>query len=93
MAVWSADRDYGNDRLFMAMHNPGGSPAKHYYAAGQCIATRVDDVPYYVLSDHLGSTTLIADVQGNEVGHVAYDLPPARDRRGARCWRTPSPSP
>jgi len=46
---------------------------KHYYANGRRIATRVDGVLYYTLSDHLGSTTLIADAQGNEVGRVAYD--------------------
>jgi RHS repeat-associated protein len=50
---------------------------KHYYAGGQHIATRiddgVDDELYYILSDHLGSTSVVADAQGDKVGHVVYD--------------------
>jgi hypothetical protein len=46
---------------------------KHYYANGERIATRVDGTLYYVLGDHLGSTSLVADAAGNEVGHVVYD--------------------
>ncbi len=46
---------------------------KHYYANGQRIATRVEGDLYYVLGDHLGSTSLVTDDQGNEVGHVIYD--------------------
>jgi RHS repeat-associated protein len=39
----------------------------------QQLATRVDGELYYILGDHLGSTTVVADDQGNEVGHVLYD--------------------
>lgn len=54
---------------------------KHYYANGQRVATRVDGDLYYTLGDHLGSTSLVVDAQGNEacpecnrrVGHVIYD--------------------
>jgi hypothetical protein len=50
-------------------------------ADGQRFATRVDGDLYYTLSDHLGSTSLVVDAQGNEaypecnrrVGHVIYD--------------------
>ena len=42
-------------------------------AHSQQLATRVDGTLYYVLGDHLGSTSLVADDQGNEVGHVLYD--------------------
>jgi RHS repeat-associated protein len=47
--------------------------AKHYYANGQRIATRVDGDLYYVLGDHLGSTSLVVDESGAEQGHVIYD--------------------
>ena len=46
---------------------------KHYYANGQRIATRVDNDLYYIVSDHLGSTTLVADDYGNQVGYAYYD--------------------
>ncbi len=46
---------------------------KHYFANGQRIASRIDGELYYFLGDHLGSTTVVADAQGNEVGHVLYD--------------------
>jgi RHS repeat-associated protein len=46
---------------------------KHYYAAGQRLATRVDGELYYILGDHLGSTTVVVDENGDEVGHVVYD--------------------
>jgi hypothetical protein len=34
----------------------------------------VDGTLYYVLGDHLGSTSLVADAQGSEVGHAIYDV-------------------
>ncbi len=46
---------------------------KRYYANGLRLATRVDGTLYYLLGDHLGSTTVVADEQGNEAGHVLYD--------------------
>jgi RHS repeat-associated protein len=49
------------------------SQTKHYYAGGQRIATRLNDDLYYVFGDHLGSTTVVADAAGNEVGHVVYE--------------------
>jgi RHS repeat-associated protein/uncharacterized repeat protein (TIGR01451 family) len=57
---------------------------KYYHAAGRRIAMRVDPLGvitptataesalYYFLGDHLGSTTVVADEAGNEVGHVVY---------------------
>ena len=51
--------------------------SKHYYANGQHIATRIIDASsdnlYYTLSDHLGSTTLVLDANGDALGHVSYD--------------------
>jgi RHS repeat-associated protein len=46
---------------------------KHYYANGQHVASRVDGELYYILGDHLGSTSLVVDAEGGEVGHVIYD--------------------
>jgi RHS repeat-associated protein len=37
------------------------------------LATRVDGDLYYFIGDHLGSTSLVADAQGNEVGRILYD--------------------
>ena len=72
MAIWSADQN-GRFHLYMATYNPDLVPIKHYYAGGQRIATRAGDALYYLLADHLGSTTVVADAEGNEVGHVVYD--------------------
>jgi RHS repeat-associated protein len=46
---------------------------KHYYANGQRLASRVDGMLYYILGDHLGSTSLVLDAGGNEIGHIIYD--------------------
>lgn len=71
---------------------------KHHYAPstgsgrsnGQRLASRVDGEVYYLLGDHLGSTTVVAGGQGAAVGYVLYDpygevvtttLPPAVTER------------
>jgi hypothetical protein len=36
------------------------------------VSDGVDDDLYYIASDHLGSTTVVADAEGNEVGHTIY---------------------
>jgi YD repeat-containing protein len=46
---------------------------KHYYAAEQRIASRVDDDLYYTLSDPTGHATLFADSTGQAVGQILYD--------------------
>ena len=48
-------------------------PLTQYYAGGQQIDTRTDGDLYYLLGDHFGSTTIVADDEGNEVGYVLYD--------------------
>jgi RHS repeat-associated protein len=68
--------DFDNNDLRMATvaaNAPAPTVTKHYYANGQRIATRVDGTLYYLLDDRLGSTTVVADDQGNEVGRVLYD--------------------
>jgi YD repeat-containing protein len=46
---------------------------KHYYAGGQPLATRVDDVLYYILPDPTGTSLVMTKANGDEVGHVLYD--------------------
>jgi hypothetical protein len=46
---------------------------KHYYANGQRIASRVDGNLYYILGDHLGSTSLVVKEDGTQEGYVIYD--------------------
>jgi RHS repeat-associated protein/uncharacterized repeat protein (TIGR01451 family) len=73
IAVWQGDwNESGEPRLFTATYNPAGSVTKHYYANGQRIATRVDGTLYYVHGDMLGSTVLVTDQAGAEVGQVSY---------------------
>jgi len=48
----------------------GGIGTSHYYAGGKRVAMRVRNADfstnlYYLLSDHLGSTSVTADSQGN----------------------------
>ena len=45
---------------------------KYYYLGGQRVAMRKDGVLYYLLSDHLGSTTVITDQSGNVVSQQLY---------------------
>jgi hypothetical protein len=72
--AWDLDNDDLRLRLAtVAADAPAPTVTKHYYANGQRIATRVDGELYYILGDHLGSTSLVADAAGNEVGHVVYD--------------------
>ena len=72
VVIWSSQwQGVSPSRLFMATEGP--QVTKHYYANGQRIASRVNDSLYYFLGDHLGSTTVVADADGNKVGHVVYD--------------------
>jgi len=51
----------------------GGSViTKYYYAGGQRIAMLKDGVLNYILSDHLGSTSIITDASGNVVSQQGY---------------------
>ena len=46
---------------------------KYYYANGQRIAMRVgSNTPYYLLTDHLGSTAITADSSGTRVAELRY---------------------
>ncbi|MBN1993307.1 MAG: hypothetical protein JW953_11460 [Anaerolineae bacterium] len=71
--AWGDNRKPRPRTVTIPADAPSPQVTKHYYANGQRIATRVDDDLYYVLGDHLGSTSLVVDDSGAEVGHVIYD--------------------
>lgn len=47
-------------------------PTRYYNASGMRLATRLDGVMYYPLTDHLGSTTMTTDASGNEYAEIRY---------------------
>jgi hypothetical protein len=63
----------GDNREAVYTRLSGGDVTKHYYANGQRIATRVNDDLYYVHGNLLGSTVLVTDQAGAQVGKVSYD--------------------
>jgi RHS repeat-associated protein len=78
--AWMDDHEAWQSSLVFRLRTTTIDPAaslpqvtKHYYANGQRIASRVDGDLYYILGDHLGSTSLVVDAGGAEVGHVIYD--------------------
>ncbi|NOH04076.1 MAG: hypothetical protein HND47_19960 [Chloroflexi bacterium] len=50
----------------------GSSITKYYFAGSQRIAMRKDGVLYYLLSDHLGSTSIVTDASGIVVSQTKY---------------------
>ncbi len=64
----------GNGALTGKAYTPNGhSETKYYYAGSQRVAMRVNGALYYLFSDHLGSTGIVADAQGNKVSELRYD--------------------
>jgi RHS repeat-associated protein len=47
-------------------------PTRYYNAGGMRLATRLDGVMYYPLTDHLGSTGMTTDASGNQVAEIRY---------------------
>jgi len=45
---------------------------KYYYAGTQRVAMRTGSTLYWMLGDHLGSTTITADSSGNRYGELRY---------------------
>jgi len=43
---------------------------KYYYAGGQRVAMRNNNTLYYLLGDHLGSTSLTANSSGSKVAEL-----------------------
>jgi len=56
----------------LTTHSGGASVLKYYFFNGQRIAMRQDGVVQYLLSDHLGSTSLALDGSGNKVTESRY---------------------
>jgi RHS repeat-associated protein len=50
----------------------GSSVTKYYFAGSQRIAMRKDTTLYYLLSDHLGSTSIVTDAAGTVVSQTRY---------------------
>jgi RHS repeat-associated protein len=50
----------------------GTSITKYYFAGTQRIAMRKDTTLYYLLSDHLGSTSLVTDAAGTVISQTRY---------------------
>ncbi len=50
----------------------GSTITKYYYAGSQRIAMRTGSSLYYLLSDHLGSTSLTLDSSGNVLSELRY---------------------
>jgi RHS repeat-associated protein len=50
----------------------GSTIRKYYYANGQRIAMRVGGTPYYLLTDHLGSTAITTNSSGSRVAELRY---------------------
>ena len=63
----------GNGALTGKTYTPNGhSVTKYYYAGAQRIAMRVDGTLYYLLTDHLGSTSVTTDANGNKIAELRY---------------------
>jgi len=45
---------------------------KYYYANGQRVAMRVEGTPYYLLTDHLGSTAITLNSSGGKIAELRY---------------------
>ena len=50
----------------------GSTITKYYYAGAQRVAMRTGSTLYYLLSDHLGSTSLTMDANGNVISELRY---------------------
>jgi len=49
-----------------------GVVTKYYFAGSQRIAMRKNGTLNYLLSDHLGSTSLVTDASGNVISEMRY---------------------
>jgi len=50
----------------------GTTTRKYYYAGGQRVAVRENSVLYYLLRDHLGSTSITTTAGGSQAGEMRY---------------------
>jgi RHS repeat-associated protein len=49
-----------------------GAVTKYYYFGGKRVAVRQSGTPYYLHTDHLGSTSITTDASRNQVGSQTY---------------------
>ena len=49
-----------------------GTATKYYYAGSQRVAMRAGSTLYYLLGDHLGSTSITTNVSGTLVSELLY---------------------
>jgi RHS repeat-associated protein len=50
----------------------GSTITKYYYSGGQRVAMRKSGTVYYLFGDHLGSTSIMTDANGNVVSELRY---------------------
>ena len=50
----------------------GAESTKYYFAGSTRIAMRKGNTLYYLLGDHLGSTSIVTDASGNKVSEMRY---------------------
>jgi RHS repeat-associated protein len=65
----------GETTLYVGQHYEAvvnGAVTKYYFAGTQRIALRKDGVLNFVMGDHLGSTSLTTDENGNELASMRY---------------------
>ena len=64
----------GETILFVGRHYEvvNGSATKYYFAGDQRIALRKNGTLSYLLGDHLGSTSIITDDNGNKISELKY---------------------
>jgi len=60
----------------------GGVVTKYYYAETQRIAMRQNGDLFFIIGDHLGSTSLVTDSNGAVISEVKYKACPLRLRYG-----------
>jgi RHS repeat-associated protein len=56
---------------FSDYHKEDGKEVK-YYASPNGRIMRKDNEVYYIITDHLGSSTIVTDSEGNEIGNITY---------------------
>ena len=74
--IFSNDVAYGADMYRDVFYNRFGldNIVKRYYTGGQQVATRlVDDSLYYHVNDPTGTSMVMVDTAGEEVGRMLYD--------------------
>jgi hypothetical protein len=67
------DNEVNNNRNVYYTQQTSGVNSKHYFAGGQQLATRYNNALYYNLSDPTGTSLLMTNSSGEEIGRILYD--------------------